>query len=82
MAKSIGENCWINQQVTIGYRGSEAPFIGDNVTIYAGAIIYGACHLEDGAVIGAGAVVINDVPGDAIAVGVPAVNKKKKEQQT
>ena len=33
-AKSIGENCWINQQVTVGYKGSKIPpVIGNNVTI-------------------------------------------------
>lgn len=35
-AKSIGENCWINQQVTIGHNGKDIhPTIGDNVRIRA-----------------------------------------------
>jgi len=41
-AASIGENCWINQQVTIGYSDkTECPHIGNNVHIYAGAKVIG-----------------------------------------
>lgn len=40
-AKEIGENCSINQQVTIGYNGENAPVIGNNVTITVGAIVIG-----------------------------------------
>ena len=41
-------------------------FIGANVTVLDGV------HIADGAVIGAGAVVVDDIPPYAIAVGVPA----------
>ena len=72
-AKSIGENCWINQQVTIGYgKGTEPPVIGDNVTITCGANGLGRITVVDGAVIGANAVVIRDVEPGAIMGGVPA----------
>ncbi len=69
-AKSIGENCWINQQVTIGYtNGHDAPIIGNNVKIYAGAIIIGNVRIGDNAVIGAGTVVVKDVPDNTTIVG-------------
>lgn len=71
-AKSIGENCWINQQVTVGYTGKGCPVIGDNVTITCGAKVLGDITVGDGAVIGANAVVIRDVEPDAVMGGVPA----------
>lgn len=72
-AKKIGENCWINQQVTVGYSGSNIPpIIGNNVTITCGAKVLGHIYVGDGAVIGANAVVIRDVEEGAVMVGVPA----------
>lgn len=72
-ARTIGENCWINQQVTIGYtNNTDAPSIGNNVSIKAGAIIIGDVHIGDNSVIGAGAVVTHDVPPNVIVAGVPA----------
>ena len=72
-AKSIGENCWINQQVTIGYgKGEEPPVIGNDVMITCGAKVLGKITVGDGAVIGANAVVIRDVEPGAVMGGVPA----------
>lgn len=71
-AKSIGENCWINQQVTIGFKNSKSPIIGDNVRISCGAKILGDIKVGNNAVIGANAVVLKDVPENTIVAGVPA----------
>ncbi|EGP57046.1 serine acetyltransferase [Agrobacterium tumefaciens F2] len=72
-AESIGANCWINQQVSIGYTSSTgAPRIGDNVTINAGAKVLGDITVGDNAKVGANAVVIKNVPSDCTVVGVPA----------
>lgn len=71
-AKYIGENCSINQQVTIGYNGNEAPIIDDNVTITVGAIVIGNVHIEKNAIIAAGAVVTHDVGEGKVVAGVPA----------
>ena len=72
-AASIGQNCWINQQVTIGYRDeTTAPVIGDNVTITCGAKVLGPITIGDHAVIGANAVVVRDVEPGAVMGGVPA----------
>lgn len=72
-AESIGENCWINQQVTIGYNGTgRPPIIGDNVMIACGAKVLGSITIGEGAVIGANAVVIRDVDAKAVMGGIPA----------
>jgi serine O-acetyltransferase len=72
-AKSIGANCWINQQVTIGYSNTDdCPTIGDNVTISAGAKLIGAVTLGNNSKVGANAVVVKNVPANSTIVGVPA----------
>lgn len=79
-AKSIGENCWINQQVTIGYNGhGDPPVIGNNVMITCGAKVLGNITVGDNAVIGANAVVIRDVEAGAKMGGVPAHRIDYKE---
>ncbi len=70
--QSIGENCWINQQVTIGWKGTESPIIGNNVKIFCSAIVIGGIKLDDDVTVGAGAVVVKDVPTGTTVVGNPA----------
>ena len=67
----IGSGCVICQQVTIGSAKGEAPLIGKNVMIGAGAVIVGECSIGDDAKIGAGAVVAADVPAGATCVSGP-----------
>ena len=72
-AKSIGDNCWINQQVTIGFSNKTAsPEINDNVTINAGAKVIGGVRVGKNSIIGANAVVVKNVPDNCTVVGVPA----------
>lgn len=72
-AKSLGENCWVNQQVTIGFSSvDDCPTLGNDVAVKAGAIVIGDIAIGDGAVVGAGAVVVKDVPPGSTVVGVPA----------
>jgi len=73
-AEEIGDNCWINQQVTIGWANglSGRPSIGNNVTIAVGAKILGSLRLGDGSKVGANSVVIMDVPPGVTVMGVPA----------
>lgn len=74
----IGAGCTIYQQVTLGGRrlGDQArgayPTVGDDVVIYAGAKLIGATAIGCAAVIGANAVVLQDVPAHCTAVGNPA----------
>jgi serine O-acetyltransferase len=79
----IGDNCRIRNGVTIGLRRVEekqAPVIGNNVDIGAGAKLLGPIRIGDNVVIGANAVVLCDVPDDSIAVGVPAMIKPRRER--
>ena len=69
----LGPNCLVFQQVTIGTRdGSGVPRIEGHVDIGAGAKIIGALTIGRHATIGANAVVLEDVPAGATAVGIPA----------
>lgn len=69
---TIGKNCNISQGVTIGVanRGKckGYPSLGDKVYVGPGAITYGAVHIGDGAMIGANAVIYEDIPPNAIVV--------------
>lgn len=78
-AKKIGKHCHINQQVTIGYNGEYNPIIKDNVKILCGAKVLGNITMENNSIAGANAVVIKDVPENAIVGGVPAKILKYKE---
>lgn len=77
-AKSIGKNCWINQQVTIGYSNdNDCPIIMDNVSINAGAKVIGKVTVGENSIIGANAVVVKNVPSNCTVVGVPAYIVKR-----
>lgn len=72
----IGDDCILRQDVTLGNRSlsrpSEAPRLGNRVSVGAGAKILGPVVIGDEAQIGANAVVQLDVPAGALAIGVPA----------
>jgi serine O-acetyltransferase len=72
----IGDGVTLHQGVTLGgtgkERGKRHPTLGNDVYVGVGAKILGAVRIGDGARIGAGAVVLNDVPPHTTAVGVPA----------
>lgn len=70
----IGDNVVISPGVTIGGRSElmDVPVIESDVLIGAGAKILGPVRIGRGAKIGANAVVLQDVPPGAVAVGIPA----------
>lgn len=71
-AEKIGQNVYVNHLVTLGEKDGKKPTIGNNVQLHAGCIIIGGVIIGDNAIIGAGAVVVKDVPQNGIAVGNPA----------
>lgn len=70
---TIGENCQINQNVTIGrnFGDLKVPLIGDNVYIGAGSVVFGEIKIGDNVIIGANAVVNKSLPSNCIAAGNP-----------
>lgn len=70
----IGKNCIIGTNITIGGKTPhlEVPIIGDDVYIATGAKVLGPITIGNNVTIGANAVVITNVPDNAIVAGVPA----------
>lgn len=72
----IGDDVTIYQGVTLGGTGKDIgkrhPTIGNNVVIGSGAKVLGPFKVGDNSKIAAGAVVLNEIPPNSTAVGVPA----------
>ena len=72
----IGDDVLLYQGVTLGGTGKDVgkrhPTLGSNVLVGSGARVLGPITIHDNARIAAGAVVLQDVPANATAVGVPA----------
>ncbi len=72
----IGDDVTIYQGVTLGgtghHTGKRHPTIGNNVLIGAGAKVLGPFKIGDNTNIAAGAVVLDEIPPNSTAVGVPA----------
>ncbi len=71
-AESIGENVYVNHLVTVGEKNEKKPIIGNNVELHAASMVIGGITIGDNAIIGAGAVVVKDVPENAVVAGNPA----------
>lgn len=69
---TIGENCNLSPFTVIRSNKGKAATIGDNVYIGPHVSIVEAVTIGNGAVIGAGSVVIRDVPEQGVVVGNPA----------
>lgn len=77
-AEHVGKNCWINQQVTVGYNDSNKygygkPWIGDDVRISAGAKVVGNVKVGGGSTIGVNAVVVKDVAANSTVIPSPMI---------
>lgn len=80
----IGDDCVIYHGVTLGGTGKQRakrhPTVGDHVLIGAGAKLLGNIVIGSHSKIGANAVVLRDCPAHSVMVGVPAVDKRKKDK--
>ena len=81
----VGNNVSFLHGVTLGGTGNEVgdrhPKIGNGVMLGAHAQLLGNIHIGDGAKIGAGAVVVSDVPAHTTYAGVPAVQVGKPHDE-
>lgn len=81
----VGDNCVIYQGVTLGGtgkdRGKRHPTLGDNVMVGAGAKILGPFRVGDNSKIAANAVVLEEIPPNSTAVGVPARIVRREGQR-
>lgn len=80
-AESIGENFYVNHLVTIGEINGKRPSIGNNVSIYTGAIVIGNITIGNNCSIGAGSVVTKSIPDNCVVVGNPAKIIKKNGER-
>ncbi|WP_066874602.1 serine O-acetyltransferase EpsC [Clostridium mediterraneense] len=80
----VGDNVVIYHGVTLGGTGKDKgkrhPTIEDNVIIGCGAKVLGPIRIGANSKIGANAVVLRDMEENATIVGIPAVNKNKKNK--
>lgn len=81
----IGDNVTLYQGVVLGGSGKEKgkrhPTIGNHVVIAAGAKVLGSFRVGDRARIGAGAVVLTEVPPNSTVVGIPGRVVKENGQR-
>lgn len=84
---SLGENCTLMGGVVLGrkeVRGGESPQqypqLGDSVLVGSGACILGRVNVGDNSVVGAMALVLNDIPSHCIAIGSPAESRPSKPE--
>ena len=72
----VGDNCTIYQGVTLGGTGKHAgkrhPTLGNNVMVGSGAKVLGPFKVGDNSKIAANAVVLDEIPENSTAVGIPA----------
>jgi serine O-acetyltransferase len=74
----IGRNCTLDQGVLLGGYGG-APTLEDGVRVGARAVVVGPVLIGEGAIVGAGSVVLKDVPAGHVAVGNPAVARPPRQ---
>ena len=81
----IGDDVTLYQGVTLGGTGKDTgkrhPTLGNNVMVGAGAKILGPIKIGDNSKVAAGAVVLDNIPSDSTAVGVPARVVKRKNEK-
>lgn len=69
----IGNNCQINQNVTIGrnFGDKKVPIIGNDVYIVAGSVVFGEIKVGNNVIIGSNSLVNKDIPDNCTVVGNP-----------
>jgi serine O-acetyltransferase len=70
-ADRIGSSVYVNHLVTVGEKNGNKPIIEDNVVLNAGCIVIGGITIGKNSIIGAGAVVVKNIPENSVVVGNP-----------
>ncbi|BCL59429.1 hypothetical protein DGMP_01220 [Desulfomarina profundi] len=77
----IGTNCTVFSGASVVHsannKGEGAATIGDNVKLMNGCKVIGPVNIGNNVIVASNAVVLQDIPGNSIAVGIPAVIKVK-----
>ena len=83
---TVGKNCHVGAGAVLAgviEPASATPVIvEDNVLIGANAVVIEGCRIGENAVVAAGAVVVSDVPANAVVAGCPARIIKMKDEKT
>jgi serine acetyltransferase len=69
---TIGNHFTCLQCTTIGKKNGCLPRIGNNVRVSCNAVIVGNVTIGDNVIVGAGSVVVKDVPSNVVVAGVPS----------
>jgi len=72
VAERIGASFEVYQNVTVGHGKTGKPIIGNNVSIYAGAVVAGKIKIGNNVRIAANSFVRTDVPDNCLVYGNPA----------
>ena len=82
----VGDNCTLYQGVTLGgtgkHTGKRHPTLGNNVMVGSGAKVLGPFTIGDNSKIAANAVVLEAIPENSTAVGIPARVVRRNGQKT
>ena len=81
----IGDDVMLYQGVTLGGTSLEQtkrhPTLGDGVTVGAGAKVLGPVEIGEQSAVGANAVVVKSAPAHSVLIGVPAKDRKRREEE-
>lgn len=80
-ASRIGENCGVGQNCTIGSRNKKSPILKNGVMVWAHAVVLGDIVVGENSQIGAGSVVVKNVPSNSVVVPSKSCIIRKDNQR-
>lgn len=80
-AYSIGEECLVAQNTTIGSKDLKTPKLGNHVSVWSHCVIIGGVNIGDNTQIGSGAVVVKNVSENCVVVPAKSAIIKKNGER-